>query len=118
MLRVPHRRELPGPSVPTGTLGPTPAAAASGRERRSNRMPDLMEVITALAKRRGVVFPSSEIYGGLRSFWGYGPLGFAPKPYVKGAWCCALARLRGAVLGLGCPVIMAARAVAAGSHLP
>jgi glycyl-tRNA synthetase len=38
-------------------------------------MPDPMEVITALAKRRGVVFPSSEIYGGLRSFWDYGPLG-------------------------------------------
>ena len=38
-------------------------------------MPDLMDAITSLAKRRGIVFPSSEIYGGLRSSWDYGPLG-------------------------------------------
>ena len=46
----------------------TPAAAAGGRER-SLVVADLMDAITSLAKRRGIVFQSSEIYGGLRSFW-------------------------------------------------
>src|SRR5262245_703033 len=46
---------------------PTPAVAASGRERRPIAMADLMEAVTSLAKRRGIAFQSGEIYGGLRS---------------------------------------------------
>ena len=45
-------------------------------------MTDLMEAITSLAKRRGIAFQSSEIYGGLRSSWDYGPLGAELKRNV------------------------------------
>ena len=47
---------------------------------------DSMEKIVSLSKRRGFVFPSSEIYGGLNGFWDYGPLGVALKRNVKQAW--------------------------------
>ena len=47
---------------------------------------DSMDKIVSLCKRRGFVFPSSEIYGGLNGFWDYGPLGVALKRNVKQAW--------------------------------
>jgi len=45
-----------------------------------------MEKIVALCKRRGFVFQSSEIYGGIGGFWDYGPLGVELKRNVKEAW--------------------------------
>jgi glycyl-tRNA synthetase len=47
---------------------------------------DRMEKIVALAKRRGFIYPSSEIYGGINGFWDYGPLGVELKRNVKDAW--------------------------------
>jgi glycyl-tRNA synthetase len=47
---------------------------------------DLKEKIVALAKRRGFVFPSSEIYGGLANTWDFGPLGVALKRNIKELW--------------------------------
>ncbi|HUG93169.1 MAG TPA: glycine--tRNA ligase [Planctomycetaceae bacterium] len=49
-------------------------------------MPKSMEQIVALAKRRGFIFQSSEIYGGLQGFWDYGPLGVELKRNVREAW--------------------------------
>ncbi len=46
----------------------------------------LMEKLVSLCKRRGFIFPSSEIYGGLGGFWDYGPLGVALKKNIKDAW--------------------------------
>ena len=63
----------------------TPAAAASGRERSPRSWPTCMEAVTSLAKRRGIAFQSSEIYGGLRSSWDYGPLGTELKRNVRDA---------------------------------
>jgi len=45
-----------------------------------------MEKIVALCKRRGFIFQSSEIYGGLQGFWDYGPLGVELKRNVREAW--------------------------------
>ena len=45
-----------------------------------------MDVLVALCKRRGFLFPSSEIYGGLNGFWDYGPLGVELKRNVREAW--------------------------------
>ena len=45
-----------------------------------------MEKIVSLCKRRGFIFPSSEIYGGLGSTWDYGPMGVLLKNNVKAAW--------------------------------
>ena len=45
-----------------------------------------MEQLVALCKRRGFLFPSSDIYGGLQGFWDYGPLGVELKRNVREAW--------------------------------
>ena len=47
---------------------------------------DLVDTIVSLAKRRGFVFPSGEIYGGTRSAWDYGPLGVELKENVRRQW--------------------------------
>ena len=46
----------------------------------------LMDKVVSLAKRRGFIFPSSEIYGGLNGAWDYGPLGVELKRNIKKAW--------------------------------
>ncbi|MFB3737743.1 MAG: glycine--tRNA ligase [Candidatus Velamenicoccus archaeovorus] len=76
-----------------------------------------MEAITSLAKRRGIVFPSSEIYGGLRSFWDYGPLGVELKRNVKNAWWRSMVQLRDDVVGLDAAVIMSPKVWQASGHL-
>ena len=50
------------------------------------KQPDVMEKIISLCKRRGFIFQSSEIYGGLSSVWDYGPLGAELKRNLKDAW--------------------------------
>ncbi len=52
-----------------------------------------MEKITSLAKRRGFVFQSSEIYGGQNGAWDYGPLGIELKNRIAGAWWKEMTRL-------------------------
>jgi glycyl-tRNA synthetase len=94
----------------------TPAVAASGRER-SPLMADLMEAVTALAKRRGIAFQSSEIYGGLRSSWDYGPLGSELKRNVREQWWRSMVQLRGDVVGLEAAAIMSPKVWEASGHL-
>ena len=47
---------------------------------------ELMERIVSLAKRRGFIYPASEIYGGLNGFWDYGPLGIQLKNNLRDVW--------------------------------
>jgi glycyl-tRNA synthetase len=68
---------------------------------------DRMDTIVSLSKRRGLVFPSSEIYGGLRASWDYGPLGVELKNNVKRAWWKAVVQGRDDVVGLDSSVILA-----------
>jgi glycyl-tRNA synthetase len=68
---------------------------------------DRMDTIVSLCKRRGLVFPSSEIYGGLRASWDYGPLGVELKNNVKRAWWRAVVQAREDVVGLDSCVILA-----------
>ena len=70
----------------------------------------LMEKIVALCKRRGFVFQSSEIYGGLNGVWDYGPLGAALKRNIKDHWWKAQTQLRDDIVGLD-GAILANRAV-------
>ena len=53
---------------------------------------DVMERIVSLCKRRGLIFQSSEIYGGINGFWDYGPLGAELKRNVKDFWWRAMTR--------------------------
>ncbi|HEY8517348.1 MAG TPA: glycine--tRNA ligase [Candidatus Binatia bacterium] len=76
-----------------------------------------MERIVALAKRRGLVFPSSEIYGGLASCWDYGPIGVELKRNVKEAWWRDMVWARGDVVGLDCSILMHPRVWEASGHV-
>jgi glycyl-tRNA synthetase len=67
---------------------------------------DVMEKLVALCKRRGFIYPSSEIYGGLKSCWDYGPLGVELKRNVKDAWWRAMVRERRDVVGIDCSILM------------
>ena len=65
-----------------------------------------MEELVSMCKRRGFVFQSSEIYGGLKSCWDYGPLGSELKRNVKDAWWRTTVRRRRDVVGIDCSILM------------
>jgi glycyl-tRNA synthetase len=79
--------------------------------------PDLMERVANLAKRRGLVFPSSEIYGGFRSTWDFGPLGVLLKRNVKDAWWRSMVQLRDDIVGLDAAILMSPRVWEASGHV-
>ena len=76
-----------------------------------------METIVELCKRRGIIFQSSEIYGGLRGAWDYGPLGAALKDNVKAAWKRWMLQLRDDVVQLDASVLMHPRVWEASGHV-
>jgi glycyl-tRNA synthetase len=80
-------------------------------------MADLMEAVTSLAKRRGIAFQSSEIYGGLRSSWDYGPLGTELRRNIRHAWWRSMVQLRDDVVGLEAAIIMSPRVWEASGHV-
>jgi glycyl-tRNA synthetase len=61
---------------------------------------DRIDAVVSLAKRRGFVYPSGEIYGGTRSAWDYGPLGVELKDNIKRQWWNAMIRSRDDIVGL------------------
>ncbi|MBP6342423.1 MAG: glycine--tRNA ligase [Candidatus Omnitrophica bacterium] len=67
---------------------------------------DLMDKIVSLCKRRGFIFQSSEVYGGLAGAWDYGPLGAELKRNVKTAWWQAVIHQREDVVGLDASILM------------
>ena len=76
-----------------------------------------MEKIVSLCRRRGFVFPSSEIYGGLQSCWDYGPLGVELKRNVKEAWWQDVVMKRDDVVGLDTSILMHPKTWEASGHL-
>ncbi len=65
-----------------------------------------LETIVSLSKRRGFIFPSSEIYGGINAVWDYGPLGVELKNNVKKAWWKTMVQERDDVVGLDAGILM------------
>jgi glycyl-tRNA synthetase len=78
---------------------------------------DLMEKVVNLCKRRGFVFPSSEIYGGFRSTYDYGPLGVLMLRNVKDAWWRTMIQLRDDVVGLDSAILMSPKIWEASGHV-
>jgi glycyl-tRNA synthetase len=78
---------------------------------------DLMEAVTSLAKRRGIAFQSSEIYGGLRSSWDYGPLGVELRRNLRQAWWRSMVQLRDDIVGLEAAVVTPSAVWKASGHL-
>jgi len=77
----------------------------------------LMDKLVSLCKRRGFVFQSSEIYGGLGSVWDYGPLGAELKRNVKDLWWRAMVRSRDDIEGLDAAILMHPRVWEASGHV-
>ena len=76
-----------------------------------------MEQIVNVAKRRGFVFPASEIYGGLNSCWDYGPLGVELKENIKRQWWKAMVQQRDDVVGLDSSIILPRQTWEASGHV-
>jgi len=74
------------------------------------------EKMVALLKRRGFVYPSSDLYGGLSGFWDFGPLGVELKNNVKAAWWGSMVRAREDVVGLDSAIIYNRRVWEASGH--
>ncbi|MDI6820553.1 MAG: glycine--tRNA ligase [Patescibacteria group bacterium] len=80
-------------------------------------MNDIFEKITSLAKRRGFVYPGSEIYGGLGGFYDFGPLGVELKFNIKQAWWRDVVQFRDDVVGLSAAIIMNPKVWEASGHV-
>jgi len=78
---------------------------------------DRIDSVVSLAKRRGFVFPSSEIYGGTRSAWDYGPLGVELKENVRRQWWKTMVQQRDDIVGLDSAVILARQVWVASGHV-
>ncbi|MDR0670321.1 MAG: glycine--tRNA ligase [Treponema sp.] len=76
-----------------------------------------MEKITSLAKRRGFVFQSSEIYGGQNGAWDYGPLGIELKNRIARAWWKEMTQLHDDIVGLDASILMHPRTWEASGHV-
>ncbi|HEX4923853.1 MAG TPA: glycine--tRNA ligase [Bdellovibrionales bacterium] len=82
---------------------------------KTERLNDLA-TLTSLCKRRGFIFPSSEIYGGINSCWDYGPLGAELKNNLKRIWWEAMVR-RHDIVGLDASILMAPQVWKASGHV-
>ena len=76
-----------------------------------------MEKLVSLAKRRGFIFQSSEIYGGTGSVWDYGPLGVELKKNLKDRWWHAMVRARDDIEGIDAAILMHPRVWEASGHV-
>lgn len=78
---------------------------------------ELMGKIVSLCKRRGFVFPGSEIYGGLANTWDYGPLGAQLKKNIKDQWWRAFVERRGDIVGIDGSILMNPKVWEASGHV-
>lgn len=76
-----------------------------------------MEVLTSLCKRRGIIFQSSEIYGGINGFWDYGPLGVELKRRIKDHWWNYTVLSRDNVVGVDTSIIAHPQTWVASGHV-
>src|ERR1700754_2169683 len=88
----------------------------ASRSARSGELMDSMEKIVSLCKRRGFIFPSSEIYGGLNGAWDYGPLGVELKNNLKQYWWRVIVRERDDVVGMDGSILTHRAVLKASGH--
>jgi len=78
---------------------------------------ETLEKIVSLCKRRGFIYPGSEIYGGLAGTWDYGPVGVLLKNNIKNQWWKEMVQLRNDIVGLDADILMNPRAWEASGHV-
>jgi glycyl-tRNA synthetase len=110
-VSAPLDKDLP-PPIEADIVRVAPDADTTAGEHDTT-----MERIVELCKRRGMIFQSSEIYGGLRGAWDYGPLGAALKDNVKAAWKRRMLQLRDDVVQLDASILMHPRVWEASGHV-
>ena len=76
-----------------------------------------LDTIVSLSKRRGFIYPSSEIYGGINAVWDYGPLGVELKNNVKRAWWRSMIQERDDIVGLDAGILMHPNVWVASGHV-
>src|SRR6185369_13015424 len=110
----PPRPSLPRPAAPQEPCVSNPPATDP-----NDVAPAVAELdtIVSLAKRRGFVYPSSEIYGGINAVWAYGPLGVELKNHVKRAWWKAMVQERTDIVGLDAGILMAPQVWVTSGHV-
>lgn len=106
---APPAADAPKPSNKRPKLTPEEREAAKKLEQR-------MQALVSLCRRRGILFQSSEIYGGLNGCWDYGPLGVELKRNVKEAWWKDMVIRRRDVVGVDCSILMNPRVWEASGH--
>ncbi len=80
-------------------------------------MASIIDTVANLAKRRGLVFQSGEIYGGTKSAWDYGPLGVELKENIKRQWWKSMVTGRDDVVGLDSAIILPRQVWVASGHV-
>src|ERR1035437_150396 len=107
MARPPNRSSARRPSNrPQEVQPPVPEETTVTADKLTTQVDDpgpsvaALETIVSLSKRRGFIFPSSEIYGGINAVWDYGQLGVELKNNVKQAWWRAMVQERTDIVGL------------------
>ncbi|MCG8466698.1 MAG: glycine--tRNA ligase, partial [Gemmatimonadetes bacterium] len=83
----------------------------------SGHPPDLMDKLVSLAKRRGFIFQSSEIYGGVGSVYDYGPLGVELKNKIQGAWWREMVYRHDEIVGIDAGILMNPEVWVASGHV-
>ena len=82
-----------------------------------SRPDDLMDKVVSLCRRRGFIFQSSEIYGGINALYDYGPLGVSLKNRIRASWWSYMVDRRDDVVGLDCSIIMNPQVWVASGHV-
>ena len=82
-----------------------------------NEQTDLMQKIVSLCKRRGFIFPGSDIYGGLAGTWDYGPVGSLLKKNIKDLWWQEIVQRRDDMVGMDAAIMMNPKAWEASGHV-
>src|SRR3989338_437845 len=85
-------------------------------EEKTDKKENLMEKIVSLCKRRGFIFPGSEIYGGLSGTWDYGPTGAIFKKNLKDLWWKEMVQRRDDIVGVDAAIMMNPKAWEASGH--
>lgn len=84
---------------------------------RNEPVKNIMDKLTSLCKRRGFIFPSSDIYGGINACWDYGPMGTLLKNNIKAQWLSTMTRLRADVVPLDAAILMSPKVWEASGHI-
>lgn len=108
---------MTAPIPAEGFIADDPSAGETGQDVATPTVEADLPTIVELCKKRGIIFPSSEIYGGFRSTWDYGPLGVELKENVKRQWWRSMVQLRGDVVGLDASILMHPKVWEASGHL-